>query len=75
MTLPILTKLRLLSGAICPAEGKAAGIVMPGCNSEAMSMHLEEIACHVAPARMRSFCSIRPDDTERPNWSRLPTSR
>jgi hypothetical protein len=36
-------------GAICPAEGKAAGIVMPGCNSEAMSMHLEEIAFHVAP--------------------------
>jgi hypothetical protein len=36
-------------GAICPAEGKAAGIVMPRCNSEAMSMHLEEVAFHVAP--------------------------
>ena len=36
-------------GAICPAEGKAAAIVMPRCNSEAMSMHLEEIAFHVAP--------------------------
>jgi hypothetical protein len=36
-------------GAICPAEGKAAGIVMPRCNSEAMSTHLEEIAFHVAP--------------------------
>ena len=36
-------------GAICPAEGKAAGIVMPHCNSEAMGMHLEEIAFHVAP--------------------------
>jgi transposase len=36
-------------GAICPAEGKAAGIVMPRCNSEAMSMHLEEIAFHIAP--------------------------
>ncbi len=36
-------------GAICPAEGKAAGIVMPACNSEAMGMHLEEIAFHVAP--------------------------
>ena len=36
-------------GAICPAEGKAAGIVMPKCNSEAMGMHLEEIAFHVAP--------------------------
>ncbi|WP_262503632.1 IS630 family transposase [Sphingobium xenophagum] len=38
-----------LFGAICPAEGKAAGIVMPRCNSEAMNMHLEEIAFHVAP--------------------------
>ena len=36
-------------GAICPAEGKAAGIVMPRCNSEAMSIHLEEFAFHVAP--------------------------
>lgn len=35
--------------AICPAEGKAAGIVIPRCNSEAMSMHLKEIAFHVAP--------------------------
>ncbi len=36
-------------GAICPAQGKAAGIVMPRCNSEAMSLHLEEIAFHIAP--------------------------
>jgi hypothetical protein len=28
-------------GAICPAEGKGAGIVMPRRNSEAMSTHLE----------------------------------
>jgi len=38
-----------LFGAICPAEGKGAGIVMPKCNSEAMNMHLEEIAFHIAP--------------------------
>ena len=36
-------------GAICPAEGKGAAIVMPRCNSEAMGMHLEEIAFHIAP--------------------------
>ena len=36
-------------GAIWPAEGKAAGIVMPHCNSEAMGMHLEEIAFRVVP--------------------------
>lgn len=38
-----------LFDAICPAEGEVAGIVMPRCNSEAMSMHLEEIVFHVAP--------------------------
>jgi DDE superfamily endonuclease len=36
-------------GAICPAEGKGAAVVMPRCNSEAMGMHLEEIAFHIAP--------------------------
>lgn len=36
-------------GAICPAEGKAGGVVMPYCNSEAMSLHLEEISRHVVP--------------------------
>jgi hypothetical protein len=41
-------------GAICPAEGKAAGIVMPRCNREAMSMHLEEIAFMSRRARMPS---------------------
>jgi hypothetical protein len=30
-------------GAICPAEGKGAGLVLPYCNSEAMALHLEEI--------------------------------
>ena len=29
-------------GAICPAEGKGAGLVLPSCNSEAMALHLEE---------------------------------
>ena len=36
-------------GAICPAKGKGAAIVMPKCNSEAMSLHLAEIASQVAP--------------------------
>ncbi|MBW4332391.1 IS630 family transposase [Stakelama sp. CBK3Z-3] len=42
-----------LFGAICPAKGKAAGIVMPRCNTEAQrqtgGMHLEEIAFHITP--------------------------
>ena len=35
-------------GAICPKEGKAAGIVMPKCNTFAMQLHLEEISLTVA---------------------------
>ena len=36
-------------GAICPAEGKGAGLVLPRCDTEAMSLHLAEIAQAVAP--------------------------
>ena len=38
-------------GAICPAEGKAAGLVLPWCNTEAMGLHLAEISARVAPGR------------------------
>ena len=36
-------------GAICPAEGKGAGLVLPRCTSESMSLHLAEISQAVAP--------------------------
>jgi hypothetical protein len=36
-------------GAICPKEGKAAGLVLPYCNTAAMDLHLAEIAAAVAP--------------------------
>jgi len=36
-------------GAICPAEGKGAGLVLPSCNCEAMALHLEEISLAFAP--------------------------
>ena len=36
-------------GAICPALGKGAAIGMPRCNTEAMALHLEEIARAVEP--------------------------
>ena len=36
-------------GAICPAEGKAAAIVVPRCNTAAMTLHLAEISRAVAP--------------------------
>ena len=38
-----------LFGAICPKEGKAAGLVLPYCNTTAMSLHLAEISAAVAP--------------------------
>ena len=36
-------------GAICPQEGKGAGLVLPFCNSAAMELHLREISQTVAP--------------------------
>ena len=36
-------------GAICPALGKATGLVLPFCNTEAMDLHLQEIALAVQP--------------------------
>jgi DDE superfamily endonuclease len=33
-----------LFGATCPAEGKGAALVLPRCDTEAMSLHLAEIA-------------------------------
>ena len=36
-------------GAICPAEGKGAGLVLPRCTTVAMTLQLAEIAQAVAP--------------------------
>ena len=38
-------------GAICPSEGKGAALVLPACNTEAMNLHLAEIANEVAPGK------------------------
>jgi len=35
-------------GAICPAQGKGAGLVLPFCNTDTMNLHLAEIAQAVA---------------------------
>ena len=37
-------------GAICPQEGKGAGLVLPFCNSDAMALHLQEISRTRRPA-------------------------
>jgi hypothetical protein len=36
-------------GAICPAEGKSAVLVLPRCNTQGMALHLAEISAAVAP--------------------------
>ena len=36
-------------GAICPAQGKGAGLVLPRCTTQAMNEHLKEISQAVAP--------------------------
>ena len=38
-----------LFGAVCPARGAAAGLVLPVVNTAAMNAHLAEIARSVAP--------------------------
>ncbi len=43
------TKWAYIFGAICPAEGKGAGLVMPWCDTSAMQAHLLEISAMVAP--------------------------
>ena len=42
------TKSAYIFGAICPARGVGAGLVMPRCNTQAMQWHLDEIASQVA---------------------------
>jgi hypothetical protein len=37
-----------LFGAICPAKGKGAALMLPWANTEAMQMHLDEISTAVA---------------------------
>jgi hypothetical protein len=38
-------------GAICPKDGKGAALVLPRCNTEAMTLHLAEIATEIAPGK------------------------
>ena len=38
-----------LFGALCAEHGTGAALVLPACNSEAMQLHLDEIATKVTP--------------------------
>jgi hypothetical protein len=42
------TQSTYLFGAVCPERGTGAALVLPACNSEAMQLHLNEIATKVA---------------------------
>jgi hypothetical protein len=42
------TKSAYIFGAICPQEGKAAGHILPFCNTDTMTLYLQEIYCAVA---------------------------
>ena len=65
-----------LFGAACPERGVGAGLVLPRANTEAMNLHLAEIAATVAPgAPMPCWCSTVPAGTAAANsWCRR-TSR
>jgi transposase len=43
------TKSAYIFGAICPELGKGAGLVLPFCNTQTMTLHLAEISLAVAP--------------------------
>ena len=43
------TRSAYIFGAICPARGVGAALVLPKCNTEAMNLHLKEISVAVAP--------------------------
>jgi hypothetical protein len=42
------TQSTYIFGAICPAQGKAAGLILPFCNITTMNLHLAEISQAVA---------------------------
>ena len=42
------TRSAYIFGAICPARGTGAALVLPRCNSQAMNLHLREISSAVA---------------------------
>lgn len=43
------TKSAYIFGAICPELGKGAGLILPFCNTQTMSLHLAEISLAIEP--------------------------
>ena len=48
-----------LLGAICPKQGKGAGLVLPRCNTEAMTLHLAKISSTVGQRAQGCSADIR----------------
>jgi len=46
------TKSAYIFGAICPARGVGAALVLPRCNTQAMQWHLDEISTQVTKLRI-----------------------
>ena len=43
------TQSTYLFGAVCPERGAGAALVLPACNTEAMQLHLDEVATKITP--------------------------
>ena len=54
------TQSTYLFGAVCPQRGAGAALVLPACNTEAMQLHLDEIATKITPALTLFSSSIKP---------------
>src|SRR4249920_1614202 len=48
------TQSTYLFGAVCPELGTGAALVLPACNSEAMQLHLDEIAINISTRQRKS---------------------
>src|SRR6478609_4619611 len=54
------TQSAYLFGAVCPERGTGAALVLPACNTQAMQLHLDEIATEVAPGA-HAILILKPD--------------
>ena len=75
------TKWAYIFGAICPAKGKGAGLVMPWCDIPAMAAHLVEISQAEGRVALRAqrrvilfFCPTRASSCHHSSIS-VPTGR
>src|SRR5262245_10029901 len=67
------TQSTYLFGAVCPERGAGAALVLPACNTEAMQLHLDEIATKITPGAHAILSSIKPGGMA-PRPSRFQTT-